>query len=64
MKLMIFWIVGCIFVMLSFWMASGAFDMARFNPTGTFMSIFGSFVLLLAGSLAWIYVASRARKRR
>lgn len=63
MRLIIFWILGSALLWASFWIISNGYLYLRYNPVALFMSVFMSFILVLAGGLCWIWVSIRAKRK-
>ncbi|NIO19285.1 MAG: hypothetical protein GTN76_00690 [Candidatus Aenigmarchaeota archaeon] len=62
LKLISFWIFGAILIMLSAWILGNVDQTLGTSPVSYALAVFISFVLVLAGGLAWITVASTVAK--
>ncbi len=62
MKMIIFWAMGSVLLVLASWIVSHAEALSGFNPVGYALSMFISFVLVMAAGLAWISVSASVRK--
>ncbi len=63
MRLILFWILGSALIWISFWTISSGCLYFRYSPVSLFMSVFMSFILVLAGGLCWIWVSIRAKRK-
>jgi|GEM_PF-1708447 len=61
-KLVLFWIFGSILIMVSSWILGNAERVFGAYVFSYYLAIFIAFVLMLAGGLAWITVASKVAK--
>jgi len=61
-RLVLFWIFGAILIMISSWILGNAERTLGDSPVSYALAVFISFVLVLAGGLAWITVASKVAK--
>ncbi|NIO23001.1 MAG: hypothetical protein GTN38_03170 [Candidatus Aenigmarchaeota archaeon] len=61
-KLVVYWIFGAILVMLSSWILGNIEQTTGTSPISYALAVFIAFVLVLAGGLAWITVASVVAK--
>ena len=62
-KLVTFWVLGAILIMLSSWILGNIEQTTGISPVSHALAIFIAFVLILAGGFAWITVASSVGKR-
>lgn len=61
-KLVSFWILGAVLIMLSAWIIGNIEQTVGVSPMSYALAIFIAFVLVLAGGFAWITVASSIGK--
>jgi hypothetical protein len=61
-KLVSFWILGAILIMISSWILGNVEQTSGTSPVSYVLAVFIAFVLVLAGGLAWITVASTVAK--